>query len=144
MDFLSSEIYVYRRLYWTDWGSSPRIETAFLDGTNRDVVIDKDILRPNGLTIDIENQVIFWCDAGLVRIESVNLRNKTRRVIVSGSRVGHPFGITHFKEFVFWTDWSKQAIVRAELQTGKIRYIRDRLSGLMGIEMYDKSRQKGC
>jgi len=131
------------KIYWTDWGKLPKIESAFLDGSSRDILVSKDISRPNGLAIDVENLLMFWCDAGLDRIELLNLRNRSRRVIAFGTNVGHPFGITHFGNFVFWTDWSHQVIRRANIQTGDIRNIREGLSGLMGIEMFDKSKQTG-
>ena len=133
----------FRMFYWTDWGSLPKIESAYLDGSNRTIVVNKDVIKPNGVTIDYEHQVMYWCDAGLDRIESINLKNLTRRIIASGPRVGHPFGITHFQTFIFWTDWSKQVIARADVQTGEVHNIREGLSSLMGIEMFDKSRQKG-
>ena len=42
---------VCRRLYWTDWGSQAKIERASLDGQLRKLLIAKDILWPNGLTL---------------------------------------------------------------------------------------------
>ena len=106
-------------------------------------MISKDILRPNGITIDVENLRMFWCDDGLDRIEMLDFRNRSRRVIAFGTSVGHPFGITNFGNFVFWTDWSHQVIRRANIQTEEVHNIREGLSGLMGIEMFDKSRQTG-
>ena len=132
-----------RRLYWTDWGFSPKIEEAYLDGSNRTILIQKGLTSPNGLTIDYENEILFWCDARLDRIESFNLRNSSRKIIAEKSDVGHPFGITYFNGFVFWTDWLEQAIKRANVHSGEIQNIREGLSSLMGIEMFDKSRQQG-
>ena len=44
---------VDRWFYWTDWGDSPRIEKAGLDGSHRQVIVASgpDIAWPNGLTI---------------------------------------------------------------------------------------------
>ena len=50
-------------MYWTDWGSKPRIERSDMDGSNRVTLISKDIKWPNGLTIDRETNQLIWADA---------------------------------------------------------------------------------
>lgn len=47
-------------MYWTDWGSSPRIERAGMDGTHRKTIINTNIKWPNGLTLDLVRQRIYW------------------------------------------------------------------------------------
>ena len=37
-----------RRMYWTDWGATPKIERASLDGTQREVLVDTGLTWPNG------------------------------------------------------------------------------------------------
>ena len=34
---------VHSLLFWTDWGKFPRIETAFLDGTDRRAIVSSDL-----------------------------------------------------------------------------------------------------
>ena len=41
-------------MYWSDWGSAPRIEKACMDGSNRTVLIKFQIVWPNGLAIDYD------------------------------------------------------------------------------------------
>ena len=44
---------VTRLMYWTDWGSSPKIEVAAMDGTSRRVIVRiSSPSWPNGLTLD--------------------------------------------------------------------------------------------
>jgi len=38
-------------MYWSDWGKQAKIERASLDGTQRKVLISKDLVWPNGLTL---------------------------------------------------------------------------------------------
>ena len=40
-------------MFWTDWGKKPRIERADMDGENRRIVTDENIVWPNGLTLDL-------------------------------------------------------------------------------------------
>ena len=43
---------VFRRLVFTDWGKTPRIEVAGMDGNNRKVIASVHISWPNDITID--------------------------------------------------------------------------------------------
>ncbi len=45
-----------------DWGENPKIESAGMNGdlTTRHIIIKDDIFWPNGLTIDYEDEAIFW------------------------------------------------------------------------------------
>ena len=60
-------------MYWTDWGTVPKIERANLDGGNRMIIVRGDLQWPNGLVIDEASQRLFWADAGLDKIETSNL-----------------------------------------------------------------------
>lgn len=54
-----------RNLYWTDWNrDSPKIETSYMDGTNRRVLVQDDLGLPNGLTFDVYSSQLCWVDAG--------------------------------------------------------------------------------
>ncbi|VDI08633.1 Hypothetical predicted protein, partial [Mytilus galloprovincialis] len=39
-------------MYWTDWGSSPKIEKANYDGSNRQILVNSSLGWPNGLALD--------------------------------------------------------------------------------------------
>ena len=56
-------------MFWTDWGSHPKIERAALDGTMRELVVGTDLGWPNGVVIDATLRRIFWCDAKMDVIE---------------------------------------------------------------------------
>ena len=56
-------------MFWTDWGTHPKIERAALDGTMRQLVIGTQLVWPNGVVIDAQLRRIFWCDAGKDVIE---------------------------------------------------------------------------
>jgi hypothetical protein len=50
--------------FWTDWGDVPKIERAAMNGepSSRSVIVSDDIFWPNGLTIDYENDLVYWVD----------------------------------------------------------------------------------
>lgn len=55
-------------MYWTDWGSSAKIERATLGGNFRTEIVNTSLVWPNGLTLDYEDQRLYWADASLYDI----------------------------------------------------------------------------
>ena len=98
-------------MYWTDWGTEARIERAGMDGRNRTILHDTNLVWPNGLTIDYANQRIYWVDASLDTIEYSNVDGSGRTLLDRmDDQVFHPFSITLEEEFIFWTDWNQLSI----------------------------------
>ena len=80
-------------MWWTDWGSVPKIERAYLDGSNRKVIIDKKVAWINDIAVDRENNLIYWCDAKLDRIEVASTDGTNRRVLIKHD-LPHCFGLS--------------------------------------------------
>ena len=132
-----------RFLFWSDWGSKAKIEQARLDGSNRSVIINSSLGYPNGIVIDTKSDILYWCDAQLDKIEAYYLIDGKRIVVADKRQVAHPFGLSLFKNYIYWTDWGKRAIRRLNVQTNQTRDMRKNMLSLMGISVYDESRQKG-
>jgi sugar lactone lactonase YvrE len=69
-------------IYWTDWGSTPRIERASMNGKDRKAIHDTSLFWPNGLTIDYAGNKLYWADAKHHVIESSDLDGANRRTII--------------------------------------------------------------
>ncbi|XP_053616104.1 very low-density lipoprotein receptor isoform X6 [Plodia interpunctella] len=107
-------------MYWTDWGQTPKIERAGMDGSHRQTIVAYDVKWPNGLTLDLVRKRVYWVDAKMNTISSCNYDGSARRVILYSTDVlRHPFSITTFEDFVYWTDWDKTAVYRANKFNGK-------------------------
>ncbi|XP_046978633.1 very low-density lipoprotein receptor-like isoform X3 [Vanessa cardui] len=107
-------------MYWTDWGQVPKIERAGMDGSHRQTIVAYDVKWPNGLTLDLVRKRVYWVDAKLNTISSCNFDGTARRVILYSTDVlRHPFSITTFEDWVYWTDWDKTAVYRANKFNGK-------------------------
>ncbi|XP_041975507.1 low-density lipoprotein receptor isoform X9 [Aricia agestis] len=107
-------------MYWTDWGQVPKIERAGMDGSHRQTIVSYDVKWPNGLTLDLVRKRVYWVDAKLNTISSCNYDGSGRRVILYSTDVlRHPFSITTFEDWVYWTDWDKTAVYRANKFNGK-------------------------
>ncbi|XP_072749501.1 low-density lipoprotein receptor isoform X2 [Anoplolepis gracilipes] len=107
-------------MFWTDWSDEARIERAGMDGTHRSVIVGNDVKWPNGLTLDLIGKRVYWVDAKLNIIGSCNYDGTGRRtVLYSPNNLRHPFSITTFEDYVYWTDWDKETIFKANKFTGK-------------------------
>lgn len=82
--FLQSDFDLFRLMYWTDWtfhsNTSGKIESAWMDGSNRRVVIQDKLNYPNGLTVESSGEHIYWCDAYFKQLERANLDGSNRKV----------------------------------------------------------------
>ncbi|XP_011689648.1 PREDICTED: low-density lipoprotein receptor-like isoform X4 [Wasmannia auropunctata] len=107
-------------MFWTDWSDEARIERAGMDGTHRSVIVGNDVKWPNGLALDLIGKRVYWVDAKLNIIGSCNYDGTGRRtVLYSPDSLRHPFSITTFEDYVYWTDWDKETIFKANKFTGK-------------------------
>ncbi|KAL4716569.1 hypothetical protein ACJJTC_010233 [Scirpophaga incertulas] len=107
-------------MYWTDWGQVPKIERAGMDGSHRETIVSYDVKWPNGLTLDLVRKRVYWVDAKMNTISSCDYDGSHRRVILYSTDVlRHPFSITTFEDSVYWTDWDKTAVYRANKFNGK-------------------------
>jgi low density lipoprotein receptor-related protein 5/6 len=110
-------------MFWADWGESPKLERAGMDGdesTRSLLVSGGDIYWPNSLTIDFDAGRVYWTDVKLRSIQSVRLDGTDyRRVAVFGSGVGsqsppslslHPSSMTIVDDLIYWSDWQAPAI----------------------------------
>ena len=120
MHFGQCENCLSRWMFWTDWGSEPKIERAGMDGSHREIIVSYEVKWPNGLTLDLVRKRVYWVDAKLNVISSCNYDGSKRQVILySPDALQHPFSITTFEDWVYWTDWDKQAVYRANKFDGK-------------------------
>ncbi|MGH0144914.1 UNVERIFIED_CONTAM: hypothetical protein FKN15_019347 [Acipenser sinensis] len=130
-----------RFMYWTEWGGKPRIVRAHMDGANSITLVDK-VGRANGLTIDYTDQRLYWTDLDTCMIESSSMLGLQREVIADD--LPHPFGLTQYRDYIYWTDWNLRSIERADKTSGQNRtVIQGHLDYVMDILVFHSSRQDG-
>ncbi|CAH2276476.1 low-density lipo receptor-related 6 isoform X1 [Pelobates cultripes] len=128
-------------MYWTEWGGKPKIERAAMDGTER-LTLVPNVGRANGLTIDYVERRLYWTDLDTNLIESSNMLGRERDVIADD--LPHPFGLTQYQDYIYWTDWSRRSIERANKTSGQNRtIIQGHLDYVMDILVFHSSRQAG-
>ena len=108
-------------VYWTNWNRrQPVIQRAYYSGYNKSDLITENIQMPNGLVLDTASRSLYWADARLDKIELCNMDGTGCRVIVK-SLAEHPFDLAVYDEFLFFTDWVLQAVVRINKVSGEDR-----------------------
>uniref|UniRef100_A0A673BUV4 Low density lipoprotein receptor-related protein 1Ab n=1 Tax=Sphaeramia orbicularis TaxID=375764 RepID=A0A673BUV4_9TELE len=105
-------------MFWTNWNEqAPSIMRASLTGANVLVIIGSDIKTPNGLAIDHRAEKLYFSDATLDKIERCEYDGSNRYVLLKNEPV-HPFGLAVYGDYIFWTDWVRRAVLRADKYTG--------------------------
>ncbi|KAM9292675.1 low-density lipoprotein receptor-related protein 6 isoform 5-T5 [Morus bassanus] len=128
-------------MYWTEWGGKPKIDRAAMDGTERTTLVPN-VGRANGLTIDYAKRRLYWTDLDTNLIESSNMLGLDREIIADD--LPHPFGLTQYQDYIYWTDWSRRSIERANKTSGQNRtIIQGHLDYVMDILVFHSSRQAG-
>lgn len=130
----------YGWMFWSDWNESkPKIERASLDGSQRIVLVTKDLGWPNGIALDYSAKRFYWCDAKTDRIEVENMDpyiDGSIRSVIVGENLPHVFGLSVLGDHLYWTDWQRRSIDRANKHTGKDRItIVDQFPDLMGLKV---------
>ncbi|XP_063629184.1 prolow-density lipoprotein receptor-related protein 1-like [Cydia splendana] len=97
-------------MYWSVWASSstPKgsIETAAMDGSGRRVLVSEELHWPNGLVVQSDEQMLYWCDTFLNKIESLDLASNKRTTIISAPSVDlqKPYGLALIDGDIIWSE----------------------------------------
>ena len=144
-----SIIILTRYMFWTDLGVTAQIERAFLDGSERRVIINTGLSQPVGITIDYGDQRIYWSDIDLDRLEYSSFDGSGRSVVeTEASGLLHPFVLTVANDLLFWTDWVTNSVyathkVHGSNDTiGYFAMVATFLSDPYGIEALLENRQQ--
>ena len=129
-------------MIWTDWGSHPKIERASLSANQRIAIVTTDIQWPNGIELDEGNKRIFWVDARMDKIETVDYNGNNRKILFQQSGL-HPFGVALIPPFLFFTDWNTQKEVhKLDATTGNVLRSYGIKGGRpMGVVVYSNAQQ---
>ena len=132
-------------MFWTDWGETPKIERAEMDGTNRRIIVRQNIQWPNGLTIDYSAEKIYWTDAKLLYIAKANYDGSSReRIFKSPSQcpLSHPFALTLYENKIYWTDLITTGIHSTNKTNGsRCEKVWSSTHSPMGIRVYEPKKQ---
>ena len=133
-------IFYFRKMYWSDWGSSPKIEQNNMDGSARIILVSSGLTWVNSLAMDYQSRLLYWCDGYLDKIERVDLQGNNRVVILDLSLYSmHPFGLALFDDVLFWSDWNSQSIHKYNMTTSVNEVAVHGMGKPMELHIYDQS-----
>eukprot|EP00063_Salmo_salar_P032241 XP_014007076.1 PREDICTED: low-density lipoprotein receptor-related protein 1B-like [Salmo salar] len=138
-------------LFWTEWGQSPCICRARLDGSDQVILVNSGIAWPNGISIDYEENKLYWCDARADKIERISLESGESREIVlssSASNTADLFSMAVYGAYIYWAD---RAHARGSIRRGVKSYptegamtLRSGLGvNLNDVKVFNRGREKG-
>ncbi|XP_037071386.1 low-density lipoprotein receptor-related protein 6-like [Pollicipes pollicipes] len=117
-------------MVWTNVASPARIELSRLDGSQRRILVDRQIAFPSGLAADFHSKRVFWADRQ--KIWSSDLHGK-KQLLVDRS-LGKVRGLAVLGDFLYWVDPDQQLIERVHKQTGKEHHVVvSRMEGLTAL-----------
>uniref|UniRef100_A0A3Q4HZM6 EGF-like domain-containing protein n=1 Tax=Neolamprologus brichardi TaxID=32507 RepID=A0A3Q4HZM6_NEOBR len=143
-------------MYWADWGNHPKIETAAMDGTLRQTLVQENIQWPTGtycLAVDYFNERLYWADAKLSVIGSVRLdgsdpfANVTLTlahpyVLLSPLDLLHPFSIDIFEDYIYGVTYINNFVFRVnKFGKGPMENLTTGINHATDIVLYHRYKQ---
>uniref|UniRef100_A0A3Q3LKE9 EGF-like domain-containing protein n=1 Tax=Labrus bergylta TaxID=56723 RepID=A0A3Q3LKE9_9LABR len=130
-----------KKMYWADWGNHPKIETAAMDGTMRETLVEENI---QCLAVDYFNERLYWADAKLSLICSVRLNGSDAAVAVNSikNKLHHPFSIDVFEDFIYGVTYTNNYVFRVnKFGKGLIENLTTGMNHATDIVLYHRYKQ---
>ncbi|XP_022244858.1 vitellogenin receptor-like isoform X3 [Limulus polyphemus] len=113
-------------MFWSVWSTLVgsgigAISQGNMDGTRSSVIVTR-VNWPSSVTVDHVHKQLYWADVKMNMIECSSFNGENRRKIVQEG-VHYPFSIALFEDFLFWTDWGSDSILRCNKFTGQSKYL---------------------
>lgn len=109
---------VQKRVYWVNT-KYMYLSHSFILCVNDANWLSKRLLNKHDVS-KIQLSLTKQVDAKLNVISSCNYDGTGRNIVLhSTDTLRHPFSVTTFEDYVFWTDWDKEAVFRANKFNGK-------------------------
>lgn len=74
-----------------------------MDGSLRKVIVDKEVFWPNGISVDLFQQHLYWADAKFHQICRVDFEGGGR-ILINRGAPSHPFALVYSSGLLFWSD----------------------------------------
>jgi hypothetical protein len=111
-----------------------------MDGRGFTLVVATDVKWPNGLSLDRDNEQIYWIDAYLNTMETCKYDGSNRKILIRESWLFHPYDIVYYKGYVFWTSVFNHTVHQAQLRNDTVvnqMILQDEIYGPCQFHMVD-------
>lgn len=117
------------------------IGSAWMDGRHQEKLVTDSISWVTGLVVDYNTGRLYWSDASLNTIESVDFDGKNRRLEIN-KQITNPFSIAFYNNTIFTIEGLQGNIVKFDLKQKILQKI-DRNGSPLQLKIYDSESQKG-
>ena len=85
---------------------------------------------------------MFYIDARRDVLSSISYDGDNQQVVMSKGIINHPFAVSTFEDYVYFTDWQPGSIKRMNKRSGSLSSIlKNDLKKPMDIQVYHQMRQ---
>ena len=118
------------------------IESAYMNGENRTILIETDIIYPTDLVIDFyQNYRVYWTDEKKESIESMNY-DGTDRVTIAHIGIQAPHSIDIFASHLYWINRYNRSLYTIEkFGRGLSTLVLERLESPLFVRIYHPLKQ---
>lgn len=101
-------------MFWSDYGKTPSIWTAGMDGSRPRTIVTQNVHQPKDLAIDYTEQRLYWIDSKNDVIESTRLdgTDRIRFVKMNGKKLR---SLVVYNENLYWSEWHTNSIKSVNL-----------------------------
>jgi len=136
---------IHGTFFWINWQIPRRIEKMEMSGILRRTIAQTNVQRPLGLTIDYDNNLLYWMDEFYDVLWECGLEGSNRRFMRPSNSIDLPYAVVIFQSTLYWTDTSHSHIAVADpVTTTAIRNITADLFQPGGVHVIHYSRQPGA
>lgn len=128
-------------IFWSDWGSQPRVARALMDGQEVQTVVNftASSAWPNGLALDVRGRTLYYADARNNAIGSYHIDTGTHRIMVK-EPAAHYFGLFIMGDFLYLTDWKRNFMARMHKLGGQVmQFGPSKFTKLYGVSGFNSS-----
>ena len=86
-----------------------------MDGRSRMVLHNTGLADTYAITMDYENQILYWADFTLNKIESSNVDGSNRRTLTTSLR--DPFSMAYYNGRLYWGDNSFNRVYNGPVES---------------------------
>uniref|UniRef100_A0AAX7UEU9 Nidogen 2a (osteonidogen) n=1 Tax=Astatotilapia calliptera TaxID=8154 RepID=A0AAX7UEU9_ASTCA len=98
------------QVYWTDLSARSINRASMVSGAEPEVLINTNLVSPEGLAVDVKRRLMFWVDSTPDVIERANLDGSGRRTLFDTDLVNpRAIIVVSSTGTLYWTDWNREA-----------------------------------
>ncbi|TNM94233.1 hypothetical protein fugu_002409 [Takifugu bimaculatus] len=134
-------------VYWTDLSARTINRAAMAPGAEPEILINTNLVSPEGLAVDAHRGAMFWVDSNTDVIETSNLDGSGRRTLFDTDLVNpRAIIVVSSTGTLYWTDWNREApkIESSTVDGQNRRVVVSDGIGLPNALTYDASSGQVC